>query len=405
MEEHHTKLHLQPITAFIPRSQSKKYQVQNIQIYESGEIKNITSSSSLELSEFHTLLKDFLPRGRVLHTGPTFRNKTALNITHSIQEYVKNIQASKEVFLGNLYLGKNNKYDVNLGEEIAGKIEDRQDSISLNDFYELKKLTEEEYGFSWSPKEIIQGYKIGTDKTKVHLSDLLVNQSLTLGMDIYVALPFSENFLGNDPRSPHADFLEKFQEQYEVERPWRYTCVKNWILIPRFSLDGKSFFDINEIAYYARTLRYEVWKLSENDKTFQSIEKMYAYLQFVRDFASEDYIRQNPHLKIRDQIQFRLAQEYEREDIEDLIETLEDFFGSSVAYVNALTSDLKALSYVKSQKARLDVSFVEQSLETIRYLLKEHKIKDNVDSLEKYVEEHSQSYLPFTPQEILFPRK
>ena len=410
--EPHKKLHLQPITTFIPKSQSKKYQVQNIQIYESGEIKNITSPSSLELSEFQTLLKDFLPKGRISTKGPTFRNKKALNITQLIQEYVKNIQGSKEVFLGNFYLGKNDNYhnyhnySIDLGEEIAGRIEDRQDSISLNSFYKLKQLKEEEYSFSWTPKEIIQGYKIGNDQKRVHLSNFLVNQSLTLEMDIYVALPFSENFLGNNPQSSHSshsDFLKNFQEQYEVERPWRYTCVKNWLLIPRFSLDGKSFFDINEITDYARTLRYEVWKLSENGNTFQSIERMYAYLQFVRDFTSKDYILQNPHLKIHDQIQFQLAQEYEPEDIENLIETLGGFFASSIAYVNALTLDLKALAYIKSRKARLDASFVEQSLETIRYLLKKHKLDDNVDSLEKYVEEHSQSYLPFTPQEILFP--
>ena len=404
-EEYDTKLELGPITAFIPKSQNKKYQIHNVQIYESGEIKNITTSSSMELSEFHTILKDLLPRGRVLHKGPTFKTKTALNITHSIQEYVKNVHLSQEVFLGELRIGKDHKNGVYLGEEIAGKIEDRQDSMTLNDFYELKKLTEEEHSSYWSPNEIIQGYKMGKDKIKLNLLDLFVDHSLTIEMNIYVALPFSENFLGNDPRSPHAEFLEKFQEQYQVERPWRYTCVKNWLLIPRFNLDGETFFDLEEITNYARNLRYEVWNFSENQRTFQSIERLYAYLQFVREFTSEDYIHKYNYLRIGDQVQFRLAQEYESEDIEDLIDTLNDFFSSSVAYVNSLASDLKALSHVKSLKARLDESFVQQSVETIRYLLKEHKIADHLDSLEKYVEEHSQTYLPLNPQEILFPRK
>ncbi len=393
MEEEHI--------AFIPESQSKKYQVHNIQIYDSGEIKNLVS----ELPEFHCILKDLLPKKRILKEGPTFRGQTALNITQSLQEYVKNIQNTKEVFLGDLYIGKDDKYDVYLGEEIAGKIEDRHDSISLDDFYELKSLTEEDYTLKWSSNEVIQGYKMRKDKTKLNLCDLFVDHSFTIEMEIYVALPFSENFIANDPRSPHAEFLKKFQEKWDVERPWRYTCVKNWLLVPRFNLDGETFFDIDEITEYARKLRYEVWKFSTDQQTFNCIERLYAYLLFVQRFASDEPINDTKHLKIRDQVQLRLAQEYEPEDIEDLIETIKDFFDSSVAYVHALSCDLEALEFVKAKKARLDASFVEQSLETIRYLLKEHRINDDPNSLKKYVEEHSKEYLPLNPQKILFPRK
>ena len=178
MEEEHI--------AFIPESQSKKYQVHNIQIYDSGEIKNLVS----ELPEFHCILKDLLPKKRILKEGPTFRGQTALNITQSLQEYVKNIQNTKEVFLGDLYIGKDDKYDVYLGEEIAGKIEDRHDSISLDDFYELKSLTEEDYTLKWSSNEVIQGYKMRKDKTKLNLCDLFVDHSFTIEIEIYVALPF-----------------------------------------------------------------------------------------------------------------------------------------------------------------------------------------------------------------------
>jgi len=242
------------ITAFIPKSQSLKYQLHNIQIYDCGKIKNLIQSQSSELPDFHFVLKDLLPRGRVMGSGPNFKNQIALNISHSLQEYIQNIQDTKEVFLGDVRIGKDCNYDMYLGEEIAGKIEDRQDSISLDDFYEIKALTEDNYYLCWTPKEIIQGFKLRKDKTRINLIDLFVDHSLTIEMEIYVALPFSENFLGNDPRSPHATFLEKFQEKWHVERPWRYTCVKNWILIPRFNLDGETFFDIDEIIHEVQIL-------------------------------------------------------------------------------------------------------------------------------------------------------
>jgi len=395
----------QHITAFIPESQSSKYQLHNIQIYDSGEIKNLIQSPSTELVNFHLVLKDLLPRGRIFGSGPVFKNQTSLNISRSLQEYIQNIQSTKEIFLGDIKIGKDYKYDIYLGEEIAGKIEDRQDSISLDDFYELKSLTEDKYNLCWTPREVIQGFKLRKDKTKIILSDFFVDHSQTIEMEIYVALPFSENFLGNDPRSPHADFLEKFQEKWGIQRPWRYTCVKNWILIPRFNLDGEVFFDDDEITDYARDLRYQIWKLSITEETFYScIEKLNAYLRFVKMFSDNDDIN-TKSLRIKDQVQIRLAQEFKHEDIVEFLEILEDFFSSSVAYVHALVCDLEALEFVKSKKARLDTSFVEQSLETIHYLLKEHKINDQLGTLKKYVVDHAKSYLQIDPQKILFQQK
>lgn len=399
-------------TLFIPQSQSQKYHLQHVQYYKNGALHNLTLPSSdktLEILELEEVMDGLLPKDmNCPYSSPTTTLGVISHVTDIVQTLVKNMEQDHEIFVDNITINQRSydlgSYDPCYSEEMLGDVKDiAQDT---NTFYESFQPCIE----NWSTQEIVQGYK-AVDDTKIYLKHAFADKDVVIKMDIYMVLPYSEEMLCSQS-PPHQGFLEKFQDKWEVERPWRYVCVRNWILIPKIDMYGKESFSLKAIADYARDLRYQIFVLlttkHESVDLYQVLRKYYAYLLFIKTFCKREILDLRIHdLYIHDQLQFYLAQQYDMNDVQDMIGKLEAFFQeSSVAYVYSLLCDIQSLDCVKSVHPRLDTQFIQQCSETIHYLLSEHHIGEDTTNLQKYVNDRTQvviDSLPIRPLDFLYP--
>jgi len=419
-------------TLFIPQSQSQRYHLQHIQYYKNGGLHNLSypSDKSLEMLELEEVMDGLLPKDvKCPYSSPATTLTVISHVTEVIQALIENMCQDREIFVDNITINQrlddlhhrahcyndcfeylhyhdSHPYD---GEEMMGDIKNNEQDITA--FYASFRPCVE----SWSAQEIMQGYK-DIDDRREYLEHAFADTDVVIKMDIYVVLPYSEEMLC--PQSPpHREFLEKFQDEWEVERPWRYVCVRNWILIPRIDMHGKESFGLKGVADYARDIRYQIFTLFTEDSAdvYQALRKYYAYLLFIKKFckkhAPDHDLRIHDlrihDLRIHDQLQFYLAQQYNMNDVDNTIEKLETFFQeSSVAYVYSLLCDIRSLDYIKSVHPRLDTQFIQQCSETVHYLLNEHHIGEDTTSLQKYVNERTRTLidsLPIHPLDFLYP--
>jgi len=397
-------------TLFIPQSQSQKYHLQHIQYYKNGALHNLTSPSdkTLEILELEEVMDGLLPKDiNCSYSSPATTSTVISHVTDVVQTLVKNMNQHSEIFVDNITMNqRSHPYNLCYGEEMMGDVKDVEQDITT--FYTTFQPCVE----NWSIQEIMQGYKDVEDK-KVHLKHVFADTDVVIKMDIYIVLPYSEEILCSQTSS-HQDFLEKFQDKWEVERPWRYVCVRNWILIPRIDMHGKESFGLKAIADYARDIRYHIFTLFTEDSAdvYRALRKYYTYLLFIKKKHAPDhdlyihdlYIHD---LCIHDQLQFYIAQQYNMNDVDNTIEKLETFFQeSSAAYVYSLLRDIRSLDYIKSVHPRLDTQFIQQCSETVHQLLNEHHIGEDTTNLQKYVNDRTQvliDSLPIHPLDFLYP--
>jgi len=341
----------------IAHSQAHKHHLQNILYYHNGKLRNYGCNEredSLEAQELRKVISQM-----VVYEGeglefPCFNQSTiAQHIVDVIDSLFERVNKDSEVFVGNITLSGSSGIK----------------SVEWNDS---------------SKEELLKA--ISDDKAPV------------LKMDLYVALPYNESVLSEDSSSGHSAFLKAFQDKWGIIRPWRYVSVRNWIYVPRITVYGDEIYDLEVVGDYIRSLRSQTQEgLLRKELNYDVIRRFYAYLRMIVYFFEKDI---QPR-RFRDQIVFHQMRECKEEEISRMLKSLHAFFEeSSVSFVYSMLCDLKVQEHIKEVYSLIDPDFLQQSRQTVEYLLKEHHISCDIEVLEKYIESRLKEEIVITSEEI-----
>lgn len=341
----------------IARSQAQKYHLQNILYYHNSELRILGTNNDkegLDVAELERVMGRVIEyEGDELEFPCLSQEKIVDHISNVMASFMIKLAADPEIFV----------------ESITVNVPGRG----------VKEILYEE---------------IGTKIQELIRED----QTAVLKMDLYIALPYNEGILSDDPSSFHFPFLEKFQEKWGITRPWRYVSVRNWIYVPRITVYGDEIYDLEPVGEYLRVLTFPIVKIRlQEELNYDLIRKFYAYLQIEKYFSQKVV---DPR-RFQDQITFgALRSLYDDGDSETLTR-LETFFEeSSTSFVYSLLCDLRTCKRIKQLYPCIDPDFVQQSLQTIEYLLKEHHIPCDIEVLEKYIEDRLKEETIITISEI-----
>jgi hypothetical protein len=261
--------------------------------------KKDMSKDEKKIIDLITIKKDILPVGSFrfkAHQYPgdidimeKFEKCCTLNdvrfsFMRQIQEIIKKINETKNIFLGDFKAGYDQRYDVYIGKIIDGEIIDYQKEIaereienlknqdlideseyikmmnlitvvpSLEDFSKLYNMLRDKYLLRWNEKEILQGYIERRGNKKIWLYDALINGSI-IKLDIWAPI---DN---------------------------RYVEVTNWFLVIKKGFNGKSKFLSAEFDDYIEALTNDII-VYRNDNPMKSAKRLWNLSHFIKDYST-----------------------------------------------------------------------------------------------------------------------
>ncbi len=333
-------------------------------------------------------------------TGCCTINKIRFDVANAFQDIIQRVEASDDIFVGDIKAGYDNRFDIYLGEEIDGKVIDYNQTISkreiqnlynqgllnrselnelmglakenptLEEFTKLINRIKEFHVLRWTPEEILRSYKMLPGNKKYYLYDALIDRSV-VKLDLWAPLPY-ENI---DPRC-----LEIFEANWASKakkgnngllQPWRYIEVTNWILIILQDLEGNERTLTQELPDYARSLRRDVLKYvdPESPNYLKATKRFWSYLLFERRVLQSEVnevrvdVSKDLRKEIENQRLQRMISQHNLKDVNRLIRQLSPLFGSYVSFLNSIKGDAELILDLRKKKVPISQAFFLQSVD------------------------------------------
>lgn len=319
-------------------SQHREHHLQNILYYHRGKLRNYTQSSenSLELEELRNTITSKIRDTRNELEFPCLnQTQIARYVSGVLYRFLKKIEEDPVMFI---------------------------DNITISDSTVLTSLN------------------LTLDSIQREIERMMLqDEVLVLKLDVYTALPY-ESVFSEEKDSHHQNFLKKFQKDWGIVRPWRYTSVRHWIYIPRITIYGEEIYDLESTFRYTRDLgRYLITK-DKIDCNY--LRKGYSYLKMIKLLNDTNtYPTRFP-----DQVTIHQIRSPLRSEFDDILLKLETFFERGpLALVISLLCDMKLGERIQHTHPNINQEFFKQSHQTQEYLLQEHHITCDISHLETYI--------------------
>lgn len=291
-------------------------------------------------------------------------NEVRFQVKKKLQDIVNSVLNASDTFIADFKAGFDKRYDVYIGEEDHGVIVDYDPAIAkrevdnlfgqgllsreeynklsaiikkseegatLEQFNEINDTLRKHYVLRWSPKEILDGFKVLPGNKKMYLDDALIDHSV-VKLDLWAVLPYTD--------IPERCLKEYYEHWEDSEIPRRLTEVTNWLLIMKKDKKGESTILTQELPNYAKSLRHDIIKYAPNNP-LKSIKRLWSYLIYLNKTAAT-------------------------EDVNRLLINLAPLFSSYIAFLNSIKGDMEIIETLrKSPKLNVSDNFFRQTIDSL----------------------------------------